>query len=594
MTTFVQKISEQIWEQKYRLQKFNGDILDMSVDDTLMRIAKALSVNEVQSSYDDQVWQDMFFEALSDFKFLPAGRIIAGAGSGRKVTLSNCYTMGKIEDDLGSIYDHLKEAALTMKQGGGIGYCFSTLRPSGAHVKGVDADASGPLTFMDNWDSMCRTIMSAGERRGAMMATMHVWHPDIIKFIKAKADPVRLRNFNMSVLITDDFMEAVLNKTDFDLCFEGEHYETVYAPDLWDMIMKSTYDHAEPGVLFIDRINFMHNINYLEEIVATNPCGEKPMGHYASCLLGSQNLVMFILQPFTKYASIDWVALKKSVHTAIRMMDNVIEVSNYPLEAQKEKALADRQLGLGITGLADALTMMGIRYGSPEAVIHTERLMEFINNEAYYASIELAKERGPFPTFDADKFLASGFMKTRPIKMRDMIRQYGIRNALLTSIAPTGTISMYANNVSSGIEPIFAFQFERKILNGDGSHRFEIVKDYAVWLWEDMFGDKPLPDYFVSAQTLTPSAHIRMQAAAQKHVDSSISKTVNCPEDISFEDFKNVYMEAWDSGCKGCTTYRPNDVTGSILTVIDEPKAQADEGAACYFDPATGKKTCDS
>ncbi|WP_424940532.1 adenosylcobalamin-dependent ribonucleoside-diphosphate reductase [Aliiroseovarius sp. S253] len=578
MSRFAAPIAEQIWDMKYRLKQADGTPQDQSVEDTWRRIARALSASEPAQ-------EERFYDALKDFKYLPAGRITAGAGTGRAVTLFNCFVMGTIPDSMAGIFDMLKEAALTMQQGGGIGYDFSTIRPRGADVMGVAADASGPLSFMDVWDAMCRTIMSAGSRRGAMMATMRCDHPDIQDFITAKSDAARLRMFNMSVLVTDDFMEAVKSDGSWDLKFNGTIYHTVEARDLWNKIMKATYDYAEPGVIFIDRINQMNNLNYCETIAATNPCGEQPLPPYGACLLGSINLAKMVKDPFEETAELDGDALSELVATAVRMMDNVVDESRFPLEAQAQEAQAKRRIGLGVTGLADALLMLGLRYGSDEAAAQTEAWMKQIARASYLASVELAKEKGPFPLFDADKYLASGSLQHMDDDVRDAIRKHGIRNALLTSIAPTGTISLYAGNVSSGIEPVFAYAYTRKVLQPDGSRTEEEVVDYAVQLWRDKFGDKELPDYFVNAQTLAPMDHVKMQAAAQKWIDSSISKTINCPEDISFDDFKDVYMEAWESGCKGCTTYRPNDVTGSVLSVSEESEKapEADSGADVVY-----------
>ena len=566
MTAFSAPIAEQIWDMKYRFKEADGTPIDETVEDTWRRIAGALAAVEDKP----KAWEDKFYDALADFKYLPAGRITAGAGTARSVTLFNCFVMGTVPDSMGGIFDMLKEAALTMQQGGGIGYDFSTIRPKGASVMGVAADASGPLSFMDVWDAMCRTIMSAGSRRGAMMATMRCDHPDVEDFITAKSDPARLRMFNMSVLITDPFMEAVKADANWDLVFGGEVYRTIKARELWDAIMRSTYDYAEPGVIFIDRINQMNNLNYCETIAATNPCGEQPLPPYGACLLGSINMARLVKDPFDDTAALDEDALTDLVATAVRMMDNVVDASRFPLEAQQAEAKAKRRIGLGVTGLADALLMVGLRYGSEEAAAQTDKWMHQIARAAYLASVDLAKEKGAFPLFDAEKFLASGAMQDMDKDVRDAIAKHGIRNALLTSIAPTGTISLYAGNVSSGIEPVFAYAYTRKVLQKDGSRTEEEVVDYAVQLWRDLKGDAPLPDYFVNAQTLAPLDHVRMQAAAQKWIDSSISKTINCPEDISFDDFKEVYMAAWDQGCKGCTTYRPNDVTGSVLSVSEE------------------------
>ena len=569
MTRFSAPIAEQIWDMKYRFKDADGTPRDVTVEDTWRRIARDLA----QVEKEPGLWEEKFYAALEDFKYLPAGRITAGAGTARRVTLFNCFVMGTVPDSMGGIFDMLKEAALTMQQGGGIGYDFSTIRPKGADVLGVSADASGPLSFMDVWDAMCRTIMSAGSRRGAMMATMRCDHPDVEDFISAKSDPARLRMFNMSVLITDPFMDAVKADGPWDLVFNGKVYRTVQARDLWDRIMQATYGYAEPGVIFIDRINQANNLSYCETIAATNPCGEQPLPPYGACLLGSINLARLVANPFEENASLDQAALQDLVAVAVRMMDNVVDVSKFPLEAQQSEAQAKRRIGLGVTGLADALLMVGQRYGSDAAAAQTESWLKAIARASYLASVELAKEKGAFPLFDAEAYLASGTMVQMDDDVRDAIRSHGIRNALLTSIAHTGTISLYAGNVSSGIEPVFAYAYTRKVLQKDGSRTEEEVVDYAVQMWREKFGDKELPDYFVNAQTLAPLDHVKMQAAAQKWVDSSISKTINCPEDISFDAFKDVYMEAWDSGCKGCTTYRPNDVTGSVLSVSEDSKA---------------------
>ena len=581
MTRFTAPIAEQIWDMKYRFKQADGTPIDTTVEDSWRRIARALAAVETAPAE----WEPKFYDALSDFKFLPAGRITAGAGTERSVTLFNCFVMGTIPDSMGGIFDMLKEAALTMQQGGGIGYDFSTIRPKGAKVKGVAADASGPLSFMDVWDAMCRTIMSAGSRRGAMMATMRCDHPDIVDFITAKRDPARLRMFNVSVLVTDAFMAAVKADDPWDLVFEGEVYQTLRAVELWDQIMNSTFEFAEPGVIFIDRINQANNLNYCETIAATNPCGEQPLPPYGACLLGSINMARLVSDPFGEQAALDKAVLSDLVATAVRMMDNVVDASRFPLEAQQREAEAKRRIGLGVTGLADALLMVGLRYGSVEAAAQTEAWMHQIARAAYLASVELAKEKGAFELFDAAGYLTSGAMEQMDADVRDAIAEHGIRNALLTSIAPTGTISLYAGNVSSGIEPVFAYAYTRKVLQKDGTRTEEEVIDYAVQMWREKMGDAELPNYFVNAQTLAPLEHVRMQAAAQKWIDSSISKTINCPEDISFEAFKDVYMAAWDQGCKGCTTYRPNAVTGSVLSVSEggEKAPEADTGADVVY-----------
>ena len=581
MSRFSAPIAEQIWDMKYRLKTADDEPIDSCVEESWRRVAKDLARVEAEPG----IWEEKFYAALEDFKFLPAGRIAAGAGTQRKVTLFNCFVMGTVPDDMGGIFDMLKEAALTMQQGGGIGYDFSTIRPKGALVKGVAADASGPLSFMDVWDSMCRTIMSAGSRRGAMMATLRCDHPDIEDFIAAKSDPARLRMFNVSVLVTDPFMAAVKADGNWDLVFEGQIYKTLSARKLWDQIMQSTFEFAEPGVIFIDRINQANNLSYCETIAATNPCGEQPLPPYGACLLGSINLARLVEAPFERGAQLSTAALQDLVATAVRMMDNVVDASNFPLEAQALEARNKRRIGLGVTGLADALLMLGLRYGSEAAARQTEDWLHAIARAAYLASVQLAKEKGAFPLFEAGPYLASGAMQGMDEDVRAEIATHGIRNALLTSIAPTGTISLYAGNVSSGIEPVFAYAYTRKVLQKDGSRSEEEVVDYAVQMWRDKFGDADLPDYFVNAQTLAPKDHVKMQAAAQKWVDSSISKTINCPEDISFEAFKEVYSAAYESGCKGCTTYRPNAVTGSVLSVSESSEAapETDQGAEVIY-----------
>ncbi len=569
-------ISRQVWDAKYRLKALDGTPLDRGIEESWRRVARALAAPE----REPVLWEERFYAALEDFRFLPAGRILSGAGSGRRVTLFNCFVMGDIPDDLGGIFEHLREAALTMQQGGGIGYDFSTLRPKGAVVKGVGADASGPLSFMDVWDAMCRTIMSAGARRGAMMATLRCDHPDIEAFIAAKREPGRLRNFNLSVLVTDDFMAAVDADADWPLRFEGKTYRSVRARALWDSITRATYDYAEPGVLFIDRINARNNLAYCETIHATNPCAEQPLPPYGACLLGSINLARLIRDPFTERARLDTAMLDELVAAAVRMMDNTIDVSGFPLEAQRIEAMTKRRIGLGVTGLADALMMCGERYGSLSGAAVAGEWARRVNRAAYLTSAHLAAEKGAFPLFDREAYLAGESVRELDGDVRALIAENGIRNALLTSIAPTGTISLLADNISSGIEPVFAHGYTRKVREPDGSLREEKVSDHAVRLYRDMFGpEAPLPAHFVTAQDLTPAEHVRMQAAVQRHVDSAISKTVNVPEDISFADFQEVYRDAYRSGCKGCTTYRPNAITGSVLEVTPAtPAARPETG----------------
>jgi ribonucleoside-diphosphate reductase alpha chain len=943
-------ISQQIWDMKYRLKGPGGEAVDKTIEESWQRVAAALAEAEPR---DRDVWRDRFAEALSDFRFLPAGRILSGAGTDRKVTLFNCFVMGDIPDDMAGIFEQLKEAAVTMQQGGGIGYDFSTLRPKGAPVKGVGADASGPLSFMDVWDAMCRTIMSAGSRRGAMMAVMSCAHPDIEAFIEAKREAGRLRMFNLSVLISDAFMAAVKKDESWTLSFNGTHYKTLQARELWDKIMRATYAFAEPGVIFIDRINRLNNLHYCETIHATNPCipsdswihtskgprrvadllgrpftalvngeahqsdprgffatghkpvlalstkegyrlrltgdhpvrkvirltrenldwewcaagrltpgdrillndhrrhadwedgvgtesegyllglligdgtlkqddailsvwkpalavngsaatgvdgvmeavleavqklprradfrgwipvtgrqewrlklravhglasryglapgkktitpaieaesagfyrgllrglfdtdgsiqgthgkgisvrlaqsdeellrsvqrmllrlgivstlyldrrpamarplpdgrgglelyecaaqhelviaganliefqarigfadhdkaarleaslrgyrralnrerftatiesltpdgdeavfdasipglnafdanglvvhncGEQPLPPYGVCLLGSVNLARLVKKPFTGDATLDETELSGLVTTAVRMLDNVIDVSNYPLEQHRREAYTKRRIGLGVTGLADALIQCGVRYGSQDAVKLTHRWLAALRRAAYLASAALAEEKGPFPLYDAEQYLAGETIRSLEPEVQDAIRKHGIRNALVTSIAPTGTISLFADNVSSGLEPVFSFAYSRNILMPDGTRKQEEVSDYALRLFRQVKGESaPLPDYFVDAQSLSPADHVVMQATVQTYIDSSISKTINVPEEIDFDAFKDVYLQAYEQGCKGCTTYRPNDVTGAVLEVKKEaPAAQTE------------------
>ena len=532
-------ISRQIWDMKYRFKAADGTPIDQDMAETWARVALALAGAEKPESRAQQA--EAFAGALAGHKFLPAGRILAGAGTGRGGTLFNCFVMGTIEDSMDGIFSALREAALTLQQGGGIGYDFSTLRPRGASVQGVGADASGPVSFMEVWDAMCRTIMSAGSRRGAMMATLRVDHPDIEDFIQAKRTPGRLTNFNLSVLVSDAFMAAVQEGSDWPLTFGGTVYRTLPARELWERIMRSTYDYAEPGVIFIDRINALNNLGYAETISATNPCGEQPLPPYGACLLGSINLARLVKNPFDDNAAMDLEELEKLTATAVRMLDNAIEVSRFPLEAQRQEALAKRRIGLGVTGLADALIFCKVKYGSLDSLILIKTWLATISNAAYRASVELAKEKGPFPLYDMNPYLSRPHIQALPPDIYNAIAAHGIRNALLTSIAPTGTISLFADNVSSGIEPVFAFDYTRKVLQPDGSRIEEKVEDYAVRTFRARFGtDAALPDYFVSAQTITPDDHLAVQAAAQPFIDSAISKTINVPKSIAFEDFAEV------------------------------------------------------
>ncbi len=594
---FPAPISQHIWKQKYRFQPAQSAgpgggasagpstpaPTDASLDDTFKRVADAAASVEKGGKKTRAKWALKFHAAMADFGFLPAGRILAGAGTHRQVTLFNCFVMGTIGDDLGDIFSHVREAALTMQQGGGIGHDFSTLRPKGALVQSIGAEASGPVSFMDVWDGMCQTIMSAGARRGAMMATLRVDHPDIEEFIDAKSDPTRLRNFNLSVLVSDVFMDAVAANEPWQLRFEGKVYRTIQARDLWHKIMCATYDYAEPGVVFIDRTNERNNLNYCETINATNPCGEQPLPPYGACLLGSINLTRFVIDPFAKNARLDIAAIKKRVSIAIRLLDNMIDVSGTPLNEQRQEANAKRRIGLGITGLGDALIAMGVRYDTERARTLSQKWMKNIQNAAYRASADLAAEKGAFPLYHRAHIAARPNIRALTKATRKRIEKHGLRNGCLTSIAPTGTISLLAGNVSSGIEPVFDARYERTLRGQDGTKETFTIEDFACvqyrLLQADVaeqghanIGTHELPPAFVSASQMSPKSHLEMQAALQPFVDSSISKTINCDAGISFTDFQTVYRDAYDLGLKGCTTYRPNEVTGQVLKHLpDDP-----------------------
>jgi ribonucleoside-diphosphate reductase alpha chain len=591
MDEFANDISRHVWQSKYR---FAGEGLgEGSIADTWHRVARALAAVETAPA----AWEPRFFDILQDFKFLPGGRIQAGAGTARQVTLFNCFVMGPVEDSIPGIFRSLEEGAVTMQQGGGIGIDFSTLRPRGTRAKAAGAVASGPVSFMNVWDAMCGTVLSTGARRGAMMATLRCDHPDIVEFVTAKRHAGHLNRFNLSVQVTDALMEAVRADKDWPLVFPVEaldgdgngemvmrHWPGVdvsvecrvvrrmKARELWDLILRATYDSAEPGVLFIDRINKMNNLSYREHISATNPCGEIPLPPHGACDLGSLNLTRFVEAPFTSKARLDEERLAETARVAVRLLDNVIDVSRFPLPDQAEKARGARRIGLGITGLADALVMLGLCYGSAESLKLAADTMKLICHAAYRASIELAHEKGSFPDYEREKFLAAPFIKSLPQDIQDGIAQNGIRNSHLLAIAPTGTISLLAGNVSSGLEPVFAESYERQLLDENGKPQPFDLTDYALALWREVNNTKSgRPDAFVTTAELKVADHLEMQAALQPYVDNSISKTINVPEDYPFEDFKRIYDLAYDKGLKGCTTFRPNPVTGSVLSETGAP-----------------------
>ncbi|MGO9135104.1 MAG: adenosylcobalamin-dependent ribonucleoside-diphosphate reductase [Methylovirgula sp.] len=581
---FVPEISRHVWATKYRY--LGQGIEENTIDDTRRRVAQALAAVE----RDDKAgWEERFLALLQDFKFLPGGRIQAGAGTGRNVTLFNCFVMGTIDDSISGIFAALQESATTMQQGGGIGCDFSTLRPRGAVARGVGSIASGPVSFMRVWDSMCDTILSTGARRGAMMATLRCDHPDIEEFIAAKQHAGQLRHFNLSVLVTDEFMAAVRADAEWPLLFPAAVLEgdgptllrpwsgtiaavpcrvirSIKARALWQQILAATYDYAEPGVLFIDRINQLNNLWYRERIDATNPCGEIPLPPYGACDLGSFNLTRFVSQPFTPNARVEFTPLTAAVNVAVRMLDNVIDVSRFPLPQQAVQAHGSRRIGLGITGLADAFLMLGMAYGSEHSLALAAEIMRCICHAAYRASVALAAEKGSFSFFERDKYLQGRFIRGLPEDIRSGIASNGIRNSHLLAIAPTGTISLLAGNISSGLEPIFAASYRRSVLGEDGKEKEFALTDYALALWRRMSGTTDgLPEGFVAAATLPAKTHLTMQAALQPFVDNAISKTINVSEDCPFAEFQKIYDIAYEHGLKGCTVYRPNPLRGTVL-----------------------------
>lgn len=568
-------ISKEIHAMKYRAK---GE----SFKDGMARVADALK--------DSPEHFGQLKEILYDMRFLPAGRVQAAMGAPRAVTPYNCFVSNTIEDSFASIMQAATEAAETMRLGGGIGYDFSTLRPRGDNIRSLDSRSSGPISFMGIFDALCKTIASAGHRRGAQMGVLRVDHPDIEEFITIKNNLTSLTQFNLSVGVTDKFMEAVIKDSNFDLVFDGKVYKTVRAKALWDAIMRSTWDWAEPGVLFIDRMNKKNNLWYCETIAATNPCGEQPLPPYGACLLGSFNLVKYITP-----TGFDYEALKHDIPAVVRAMDNVVDRAIYPLPQQAREAKDKRRMGLGVTGLANAGEALGYAYGSPDFIKFTKEVLGVLRDNCYRSSIALAAEKGSFPLLNKDKYLQSEFAKTLPEDIRDDILKFGIRNSHLLSIAPTGTISLSADNVSSGIEPVFSYGYTRTIQTFSGPVE-ERVEDYGY----RVFGVKGR-----TANDLSVFDHVRVLNVCSQFVDSACSKTCNVAEDVTFDQFKDVYMQAYLGGASGCTTFRANGKRFGIFAahaaedVAEEPEEEVDtfvdekEGGACYFDPATGKRTCE-
>ena len=555
-------ISEEIHSQKYR-----GD--GESFEEAMIRVAGALA--------DDDLHFSKFQDILMDMRFMPAGRVQAAMGSPRRTTPYNCFVSQTIEDSMDSIMDAVRGAAQTMRLGGGIGYDFSRLRPELDRIVSLDSVSSGPVSFMDIFNAVCKTISSAGHRRGAMMAVLRVDHPDIEKFIRAKQTLGELTQFNVSIGVTDVFMHAVTKGEGFDLTFEGRVYKRIDARALWEEIMRSTWNYAEPGVLFLDRINEFNNLYYCETLEATNPCGEQPLPPYGACLLGSSNLTKYIKVDNDAKRYFDYGQFKNDIPVIVRSMDNIVDRAIYPLPEQQEEAKAKRRMGLGITGLANAGESLGLPYGTPRFVKFAESIMHMLANEAYKASALLAKEKDAFPLYDKEKYIDSKYIKTLDENTQKLIAKHGIRNSHLISIAPTGTISLAADNISSGGEPVFAHRYNRTINTLRGAI-VEEVTDYAFREW----GVKGK-----TATELTADDHLNVLIAMQRYVDSAVSKTCNVSPSMPWEDFKEIYVKAWKGGCKGITTFNPEGKREGILNVTED-----NEGAACWVNP-DGSQSCE-
>ena len=576
---FQSEIARLVWQSKYRRSDDSGRV-DRNVDETWQRVAHALAAAEPR---DREYWARHFYDVLADFRFLPGGRVLAGAGTGRRLTLFNCFVMGQIEDTLEGISQALGEGAITMQQGGGVGYDFSTLRPGGSVASDPAQTASGPVSFLHVWEAMCATLESTSIRRGAMMAALRCDHPDIEAFVEAKSDQAGLSHFNLSVLVTNAFMQAVAHGLPWELVFtspDGHLHvsRTIDAKALWNGIMRSAYEGGEPGVIFIDQVRSENNLQYCESIDATNPCGEAPLPAYGACDLGSINLTRFVTEPFSDRARLDLGRIVALVPLAVRMLDNVYDVSRYPLPRQRHTALGARRIGLGITGLADALTMLGLRYGSESSLKLAGGRMRAIAHAAYQASVELAREKGAFPLFSADPYLRAGFASRLPLDLRDRIARHGIRNSHLTAIAPAGSISLLAGNVSSGLEPAYAADYVRRVRIGERDVADVLATDYACALYRRQ-NRTGVPPAFVAAHDVAPDDHLAMQAVLQAHVDNAISKTLNVPRTFEFERFAPLYEQAYRLRLKGCTAYRPHAREGRVLTPLADSRCCEAEAA---------------
>jgi ribonucleoside-diphosphate reductase alpha chain len=573
-------ISEWIWNSKYRHLQEGADA-ENDISDTWCRVARAVASAEP----DPDRWQAEFNAILSELRFLPGGRVIAGAGTGKQVTLFNCFVAGPIRDSIKDILDSLKETAVTMQQGGGIGCDFSNLRPSGAAAKRTGSVASGPLPFMHIWDSLCETLLATSTRRGAMMGTLRCDHPDIETFITAKREQEALNNFNLSVLITDDFMRAMVDDAEWQLVYPAKGtgdrgiqletaskvYRSLPARELWQQIVRAAHETAEPGMLFVDNINRNNNLYYCESISATNPCGEIPLPPYGACNLGSVNLTALVSAPFTEKAEFEWKKLRDTVSVAVRFLDDVIDVSQFPLEEQARQARNTRRIGIGITGLADMLAMLGLHYDSNGGRAFARDIMKSIRDAAYDASVELARDRAPFPFFEKNEYLKAPFIRQLPEHLQAGIAKHGIRNSHLLAIAPAGTISLLAGNVSSGVEPIYALEATRQVRDRALNMQRLKVRDYAYELWQASAGKKDsLPKALVTADMLPASAHLAMQACLQPYVDNAISKTVNLAPEATLDDVDAIFSDAYSSGLKGCTVFRPGARWGQVLRSRDD------------------------
>ncbi len=601
---FSAAVSRQIWDERYRWRD-DGVPREAAMADTWLRVARAAAACE----RDQPLWAARFYSLLADFGLLPGGRILAGAGTGRSVTLANCFVMGGIDDSTDGIFDALRESALTLQRGGGIGCDFSTLRPAGTMAAASGSSAAGPVAFMGLWDSLCATIGANGNRRGAMMACLRCDHPDIEAFIEAKADPGKLRHFNLSVLVSDALMTAAQRDAEWPLVFPAcrtggtagdgamvtrawpgfaapvrcEVLRVVRARELWQQLMRAAYDFAEPGVLFIDRINGDNPLAYAEQIFATNPCGEAPLPPYGACTLGSLNLTRFVRNPCDDHgrATTDHSALAAAAAMAVRFLDDIVDVSAYPLPAQRRQARSTRRIGLGITGLADALCMLGLDYGSAAGRSEAAGMLRTICHAAYRSSAALALEKGAFPACDPRRHAEAAFVSALPDDIVARIRSAGLRNSHLLAIAPAGTISLLANNVSSGIEPVFGLSARRRIRQGGARYASWELDDYAWARWRDAHPGAAAPAYFRTARDIPPADHLAMQAVLQPFVDQAIAKTINVARNYPFDAFQTLYREAHRLGLKGCTAYRPNPVTGAILSSPARPRCGGPREGVC-------------